>query len=564
VDTSFADGIAMTLGKEVGETVREAREYAEVMKTSSSFLVNAAGHLSADTLDAVSSVNRFGLDSIRTAQEFYGQQGGVLGTVGGTLTFAGSALSMVVTSPLTLADYQASDEERARAVVDVGLMLATAGLVKAGTPLTAGSRWSWAFVPRATGVNTAFRGLLSRGASRLAGTRLGQAAVTGMTRLERVATTGARLARTPLDDIFRGAGNLALRQGTRAADALGSTALGRVVQSANQRVLSPLAQYSSRAGGFLNRTSDAARDYFSLVNNFGRGPVQETGQRLIQNASLRAKHATAREYDLIRRSTDDVAQIARNTGMRPSQVARIKDHVFNRTHHLGRGMGRFDPDPEIAAAWRRLQAGTHTADDIGRLGHELFESRVERIFRVPYRAAHEAAERAAQRQAARAAGLEGWRSVGRTSSRGAVQAASTGQAVDGIASARRAGARRPVRPNEITTFDDFRARSQIGDQLEGHELIQHAFLKDRGLATRRFSTEASRKNPVIALDRSQHIDINKAQAALDVAEQRALQHIAENARILREAGVPEAYIGELLSRAIEHARKLGFIGWVKG
>lgn len=94
-------------------------------------------------------------------------------------------------------------------------------------------------------------------------------------------------------------------------------------------------------------------------------------------------------YDAIRR-TDDIADIARNTGLPQSRLQRIKDHLFYKEHQLDDGVRRFDPDPDIADAWERLQRGEHTAEDLRLLEHEYFESRFEGIFRTDYRTAHDA------------------------------------------------------------------------------------------------------------------------------------------------------------------------------
>jgi hypothetical protein len=100
-------------------------------------------------------------------------------------------------------------------------------------------------------------------------------------------------------------------------------------------------------------------------------------------------------YSTIRGSNSDVLRIAENTGMPEFQVARIKDHLFNATHELdGGAIGRFDAHPEIANAWGRLEAGTHTSGDMQLLQHELFESKFEGIFRTDYATAHNAANRA--------------------------------------------------------------------------------------------------------------------------------------------------------------------------
>lgn len=98
-------------------------------------------------------------------------------------------------------------------------------------------------------------------------------------------------------------------------------------------------------------------------------------------------------YDTIR-ATDDVADIARHSGIPQFQVQRVKDHLFFNTHQLDDGIRRFDADPLIGNAWKRFQGGTHTPADIQLFQHELFEAKFEGIFRTNYRTAHDAANRA--------------------------------------------------------------------------------------------------------------------------------------------------------------------------
>ncbi|MEO0826904.1 MAG: RHS repeat-associated core domain-containing protein, partial [Cyanobacteria bacterium J06642_9] len=98
-------------------------------------------------------------------------------------------------------------------------------------------------------------------------------------------------------------------------------------------------------------------------------------------------------YQAIRNSSDDVTSIARNTGFPERRIQRIKDHLFNNQHQLDSGISYFDPDPDIADAWGRLQNGTHNLEDIRLLNHEYFESRFEGIFRTDYRTAHNATNR---------------------------------------------------------------------------------------------------------------------------------------------------------------------------
>lgn len=82
--------------------------------------------------------------------------------------------------------------------------------------------------------------------------------------------------------------------------------------------------------------------------------------------------AAVHAYEVIRQTYDDVATIARHTGMRESRIVRIKAYLFHRTHRLDDGGRRFDADPLIVNAWQRLWAGTHTPKDVELLEHELF------------------------------------------------------------------------------------------------------------------------------------------------------------------------------------------------
>ena len=132
---------------------------------------------------------------------------------------------------------------------------------------------------------------------------------------------------------------------------------------------------------------------------FGFGDDLNATNRTVETGARRGEipywdhEAAEAAYDVIRQ-TDDVAAIARNTGMREAQIQRIRDHLFNNTHILDEGrVARFDADPDIANAWVRLQGGRHTEADIQLLNHELFESRFEGIFRTDYRCAHCAANR---------------------------------------------------------------------------------------------------------------------------------------------------------------------------
>ncbi|HEY9300950.1 MAG TPA: hypothetical protein VIQ31_32205 [Phormidium sp.] len=95
-------------------------------------------------------------------------------------------------------------------------------------------------------------------------------------------------------------------------------------------------------------------------------------------------------YDEIRSSSNDVEEIARNTGWLQFRIQRIKEHLFYRQHQLDDGVRCFDPDPDIADAWTRLYENQYNHEDIRLLEHEYFEARFEGIFRTNYPRAHKA------------------------------------------------------------------------------------------------------------------------------------------------------------------------------
>lgn len=100
-------------------------------------------------------------------------------------------------------------------------------------------------------------------------------------------------------------------------------------------------------------------------------------------------------------------------------------------------------------------------------------------------------------------------------------------------------------------------RSVVGDGLEGHEVWQHANLCTHGLATTRHSTEASRNNPVIALDHDVHVEINAKQRALDARAMSPVENIQANVEILRTLeAAPPGKIDALKEAAINHAQSL--------
>jgi hypothetical protein len=132
-----------------------------------------------------------------------------------------------------------------------------------------------------------------------------------------------------------------------------------------------------------------------VMGRLGSGGLASTGARSLSLAEFERQLAAAdRAYGEIRLNTTDVQSIAQNTGLKEFQVARVKNHLFlDDTHQLSTRVGQFDADFDIASAWRRMEAGTHTFDDIKLFKHEYFESKFEKIFRTNYENAHNAAQK---------------------------------------------------------------------------------------------------------------------------------------------------------------------------
>jgi RHS repeat-associated protein len=131
-----------------------------------------------------------------------------------------------------------------------------------------------------------------------------------------------------------------------------------------------------------------------------------------------------------------------------------------------------------------------------------------------------------------------------------------GAAVDSLVNEIRAAS--AVRAGELTTYQDFVDRSVVGDNLEGHELWQHANLNENGLATTRLSTPASQMNPVLVLDQETHAAVNAAQRSIDARAMTPVQNINANAQILRDLNAaPPDVINAAQKAALNHAAKYG-------
>ena len=104
-------------------------------------------------------------------------------------------------------------------------------------------------------------------------------------------------------------------------------------------------------------------------------------------------------YDSIRESNTDICDIAQNLGFKADNIKNVKDHVFYNKHYLDRlapaepvEYRRFDANIQQALAWKRLETGTHTQDDITWIKHECAERHHELKYGSGYSEAHDQAQ----------------------------------------------------------------------------------------------------------------------------------------------------------------------------
>jgi WXG100 family type VII secretion target len=146
-----------------------------------------------------------------------------------------------------------------------------------------------------------------------------------------------------------------------------------------------IANVAEDAAG-IARVADQAADAGRVVHS--GATYRRMGRTFKDEFDLWEVYAP-RAYDQIR-STDDIGDIARHSGMSEAEITQIKNHVFFEEHPLDDGIRRFDPNPDMADAWQRLQNGTHVPSDIDLLRHELYESNLMRTTDIDYRTAHNA------------------------------------------------------------------------------------------------------------------------------------------------------------------------------
>jgi len=104
-------------------------------------------------------------------------------------------------------------------------------------------------------------------------------------------------------------------------------------------------------------------------------------------------------YKEIRANDNDIAIIAKNLGYKENNIRNCKEHIFSRCNYLDRFKNepveyrQFDNDLQQALAWKRLEKGCCTKEDILWLKHECAESHHETKFNTGYCEAHERAQK---------------------------------------------------------------------------------------------------------------------------------------------------------------------------
>lgn len=119
--------------------------------------------------------------------------------------------------------------------------------------------------------------------------------------------------------------------------------------------------------------------------------IYQTGGKFDVNTYEWEMHRTsqAEKYYEKVRETDDIKAIAEASGISESDIEQIKNHVFYNKHILYDGVvDRFEPDYDMAVAWKRLTEGIPEDRDLLLLKHELLESQVEKEYNLTAAEAH--------------------------------------------------------------------------------------------------------------------------------------------------------------------------------
>ena len=127
-----------------------------------------------------------------------------------------------------------------------------------------------------------------------------------------------------------------------------------------------------------------------------RNELEEKRSQSVVNINVGGKVFNIKNQDRldadIRECDSNSHKIAENLNDKAENVPKIKEHVFINSHILDRykdlgvepEVKQFDPSLNQALAWKRLEAGVHTPDDVTWLKHEMAESHYEKKFDSGY------------------------------------------------------------------------------------------------------------------------------------------------------------------------------------
>lgn len=148
------------------------------------------------------------------------------------------------------------------------------------------------------------------------------------------------------------------------------------------------AEYKSKAerDAEIQRRVEVAQAQIDRKIQTGGKLVGGHHYKVEPEATMNQRKA-ARAYEKYSR-VDDSAKIAQNTGFSVTDIQSVRSHIFFEKHKLYDGYDRFEPDYDMAVAWKRLQSGDYLDRDITLLNHELLERRLEKEYNLTASEAH--------------------------------------------------------------------------------------------------------------------------------------------------------------------------------
>jgi hypothetical protein len=162
---------------------------------------------------------------------------------------------------------------------------------------------------------------------------------------------------------------------------------------------------TGKASEVVADTSRAAKGTVDVAKGEVGAAKSSSVTKTVESKQTGAGHFTEsadEAYEMIRGSNTDVNSIAQNTGIKASNIQKVKDHLFHQEHLLDRyvdlgipaEMRRFDSEIGISNAWKRLENGTYTPNDIQLLRHEAAEASLMKRWGDPsYTRAHSRAQK---------------------------------------------------------------------------------------------------------------------------------------------------------------------------